>query len=631
MSKLKSHIAFIVVLAISFVVRLLAAINHSYSNDELSAISRLRYSDFGSLIELGVMKGDMHPAGVQIFMKFWSIIGGTGEVWMRLPFIFCGVFSLWVIYLIGIKWFKSQQTGLLAVIMLGFLFFPILHTELARPYSPGLMFALLVAWYFHKVLFCEVKKKIHVVLLGVAFAGAMYTHYFAFLFVLFIGFTGLFFLNKSNYRQYLLAAFLGALLYLPHIQVTLFHLSAGGLQWLGKPTNSWLVEFLIHSLNSSWIVIGVVIVGLILSLLTPESQIKEKPNRYFILCLVWFSGIYGIGHLVSLVGTPVLKFPVMLFAFPFLILLIASQMTRFRYSGWLISVTGAVMLWSTLFEVGLLGNHHFGLFKELAEKTIAWEDEYGEENLYKVINVNSPDYLNFYATRHNRLLELDRDVLDYGDEHQLRDELKNRKEPYCVLGYSARNTVPQVFETVREFYPSIVEYDKYTNSALFLLSRDDVKNDVQSSEKISVFNENEFDGWIKNDNFFRSDSSGNYYLLDRENKYGPEYHFKLNQLKNLEGSYFKVEVNGELTEDAGLTITVSGFRNGELIPDGQGHFWMGFDVENQLLDSKKGYFAFKFPPFLRPDDELIISLWNRHETTVKIKTVSFIQKENIWN
>ena len=43
----------------------------SLSNDELSAIVRLRANSIIELIQFGVVKTDPHPAGVQIFLYFW--------------------------------------------------------------------------------------------------------------------------------------------------------------------------------------------------------------------------------------------------------------------------------------------------------------------------------------------------------------------------------------------------------------------------------------------------------------------------------------------------------------------------------------------------------------------------------
>ena len=59
------------------------------THDELSAICRLNYDNFSDLITYGVLR-DYHPAGVQVFMWFWSSVFGTSAVAIRLPFVLMG-------------------------------------------------------------------------------------------------------------------------------------------------------------------------------------------------------------------------------------------------------------------------------------------------------------------------------------------------------------------------------------------------------------------------------------------------------------------------------------------------------------------------------------------------------------
>src|SRR5688572_14949900 len=99
MQTLKRNIDLILILLIGFALRFSVSITHSYTNDELSAINRLRYDSFSELIDKGVKSGDMHPAGVQVFEKIWASLFGTSELALRLPFVLCGVASIAVIFL----------------------------------------------------------------------------------------------------------------------------------------------------------------------------------------------------------------------------------------------------------------------------------------------------------------------------------------------------------------------------------------------------------------------------------------------------------------------------------------------------------------------------------------------------
>ncbi|MDA7804347.1 glycosyltransferase family 39 protein, partial [Crocinitomix sp.] len=284
MDFLKRNIDILLILALGFVLRFSVSMIHSYSNDELSAVTRLRFDNFSDLVEFGVKTGDMHPAGVQFFMKFWSYIAGTSEVGMRFPFVIFGTLSILVVFLIGKQWF-NRKVGLYASGLLAVLYFPIMNSEFARPYSPGLLICLLVGFFIHKVLFDFDKKWRNAVILGLLFAAAMYTHYFAFLFVGFIGVSGLIFINKSNWKQLFLAGLIGLSLFLPHYQITEFHLNVGGLQWLPPPNSTWLLAFLSHAFNASWIVISLLIVMVALGVYFGRNEIPFQKRNIVLLII----------------------------------------------------------------------------------------------------------------------------------------------------------------------------------------------------------------------------------------------------------------------------------------------------------------------------------------------------------
>lgn len=629
----KRNIDIIIILLIGFTLRFTISFTHSYSNDELSAVSRLRYTNFSDLLEFGVQKGDMHPAGVQVFMKAWSALAGKSEIAMRLPFVLFGTASILVLFLIGKEWF-NRKVGLWAAGLLAVLYFPIMNSEFARPYSPGLLISLLVGFYFYKVLFSEERKWRDSILLGVLFAAGMYTHYFAFLFVGFIGFTGLFFLNKSNYKYFIVSGVLGILLFLPHISITQYHLSLGGLQWLAPPESDWLFQFLYHAFNDSWIVVICLIIALGIGFFLKTEQVSFS-KRNLTIPVIWFFGIYLVGHILSYISTPVLKFPVMLFAFPFFLLLIGVVLSKIPKTNILLGMIIMLCLGSTLVEKNLYDNVHYALFKEPGIKMANWNKEYGAENIYTVYNINNPNYINFYADEWDGdSIEFDWINIEFDGDHQLRKDLMERKEEYCVIGYSSRLTLVNIFETVKEFYPEVVDYKRYNNGSVFLMKKGSGINNPGRQELIARFSDFGKSKWIYDQAYVGVYSKANSsYRLDSTNVYGPTYSFYMDGLSEIGEYYLKVDISSNLKEGGQLTVTLTGERNGETIMHRGENMWIGHDLEAMILNSKenKGYFAFKIPPYILPSDNLKISLWNRGGTPITIYSFHISMIENLWN
>ena len=634
MNWIKRNIDIILILTLGFLLRFTISFTHSYSNDELSAVNRLRYTNFSDLIEFGVQNDDMHPAGVQVFMKGWSLLVGKSEIAMRFPFVLFGTAAIFVLFLIGKQWF-NRKVGLIAAGLLAVLYFPIMNSEFARPYSPGLLILLLVGLYFHKVLFKKEGKTKNAIILGILFALGMYTHYFAFLFVAFIGFTGLFFLNAKNWKPYVFSGVLGILFFLPHIYITSYHLSVGGLEWLAPPENTWLFQFLFHSFNSSWFVVVPIIVLSIMGLDQIKSEVLNKRN--LILITIWFFGIYGLGHILSLFSTPVLKFPVMLFAFPYFLLLIATMISKLKWAKLGLVGLMVITLSSTILEKDLYGNKHFALFKKMGIAMARANSLFGAENIYTIYNVNNPDYINFYANNwNNDSIKFDWSELVFDSDIPLRNDLKTRTEEYCLVGYSSRITLVQVFETVKEFYPQIIASRKYNNCALFLLKKGNGKSRVAAKKiELSRFdNLSQYGVWEYKEEYKKAvakmESS---YFLDSTNLVGPTFNFKSENLPDIENAYILVEVDALIRIGGQLTVTFTGERNGEIIKHRNEPMWIGHDLEPMLTPFKpsKSYYAFKIPYFILPQDELKISLWNRRPAPMTILSFRIYYVENIWN
>ena len=86
----KSFWLLLILILIGAALRIFAMFHFGWMHDELSAISRLRFSSFHDLIQYGV-KPDGHPAGVQVFLWLWAKCFGTAEWVLRLPFLLLGI------------------------------------------------------------------------------------------------------------------------------------------------------------------------------------------------------------------------------------------------------------------------------------------------------------------------------------------------------------------------------------------------------------------------------------------------------------------------------------------------------------------------------------------------------------
>ena len=187
-----------VILLVAAVLRLWKLGQVPFMHDEFSALFRLKFDNFHDLIQYGVTEGDSHPAGVQVFLYYWTKVVGWNELWVKMPFALMGIASVCLIYVSGRQWF-NRKAGLLAAAFFAVSQLTVFYSQLARPYAPGLFFVLLMTYFWNRLLF-DVKKPSVWVSVGFAISAclAALAHNFSAAQAGLIFLTGLFFLRKER-------------------------------------------------------------------------------------------------------------------------------------------------------------------------------------------------------------------------------------------------------------------------------------------------------------------------------------------------------------------------------------------------------------------------------------------------
>jgi len=301
--------------------------NIPFMHDELSAMSRLTFQNISDLIKYGVVLNDTHPAGVQVFMYYWVMLVGEREVWVKLPFLLSGLASVFLVFKIGNLWF-DRTTGLISAAMVATLQFFIMYGQIARPYTSGLFFTLVMVYYWSKYFF--VAPKIRYLFVFSVFGGlSAYNHHFSLLFAALVGLSGVFFVKKNQLIQYALAGLGIFVLYIPHLPIFFHQLEQGGIGgvggWLAKPTPGFFADFFSWLIHFSFIGGGVLALVLVFLLFRKgRFQSYDFPFRKRVVLILWFALPLVIGYIYSIRVNPILQFSLLIFGTPYLFMLVFS-------------------------------------------------------------------------------------------------------------------------------------------------------------------------------------------------------------------------------------------------------------------------------------------------------------------
>jgi hypothetical protein len=619
---LKQHSAkwlFFLVLLTGAILRFWNFHGWSLTNDELSAMARLRFEDFGTMIRQGVMLNDMHPPGVQAFLWFWTHIFGTSQTLYRLPFVIMGVVSLGLFYQIGFRWF-GEQASLAATSVFSGLSFFVLYSQLARPYSAGVFFALLFVLAWTELLIrnertVAVPSVWYKVLFVVAGAGCMYTHYFCFLFAGLVGLSGFFFIsNRKSLLQYLLLGAVMVLLFLPALPVALHQFSIGGLGgpegWLGPPGEHAIREFLFYAFNESYLLVILLVVVFLLGLRKVFSGAEKKLR---LLALGWSLTPVLIAYYYSIFVNPVFQYSILIFGFPYLLLFLTAGFSIPNKLAYKASIAGLLLVSVLTMIMGqqYYSKAQFAVFKEIAELTKNYSDRYGKDSVERTINVIAPFYIHYYLDPVSPGMNFSLYKCTSAQELRMLDSLVQHTDAdYFLHAWSNLWHAPETEQIIRDKFPYLTAKDSFFNAGILLFSRDGTK--LQLPE-FSVDTMNTFETVLwNNDAQFRSEDSafsGRHVMrLRPANEYSSGIDINALSAGINKGSTIEADVMinaSQLGSETMMVISVSN-KDGAV-------FWRSRplkDFVTTLNQWQHFYFAYTVQENILPDDKLSVYIWN---------------------
>jgi hypothetical protein len=601
----------------------------SFSNEELSIITRIKELSFGDFFSLSNI-GDTGPAGFYTLLYLWVKITGYSVFMIRLPFIICGILSIYYVYRIAEKWFNSHA-ALFAAATLCFLEYTLQFSQSARPFAPGLLFTLLSVWFWTKFLFDQELKRKNMIRFVLFFALAAYMHYFSMAFLVMVYISGFFFIRKKDLKMYLFSFLLTLVLFSPNIPVIIYQLINPGESWLTVPEQGWFFDYILYVFNGSYIVLYTVLAIFIISNIFSFTEIKF--GKFHLLSLAWFVLPVVYGFYYSSLVRPVLEDSVLIFSFSFLLFFLFSFIRKeYRIYNYIaLAALLIIGIFSTLSEKIYYASYTHGEFRDLAKKTIEWNSAYGATNITRVINVNSPSYINYYFDRFDNPVDFSLYKNDgKTDLLKLRKVIEASNAPYFLYAWSSVYNPSESDDMIRTKYPFQIKNIDYNRMAgISLYSVKDSSGALPISQPV-YYALNGFE----NKNTWDKDTSildttivkyGKYSVkLDAKDEYGPSSNSIISGMTDK--SFTRVSVSlwayaAGIFKDAQIVATLN-FRD----DDNQiyeNYMWVSSKFEYFIEKEKWGqvFFSFTLPELRSRNDELKIYVWNPDRNPLYIDNI----------
>jgi hypothetical protein len=436
-----------------------------------------------------------------------------------------------------------------------------MYSQIARPYSSGLFFILLLIYLWNKIILSGENHWRNYVFYGLTTALCFYNHHFSALLAGIISITGIVLSDSKQRFKIIITGIFITLLYVPHLSILFAQLKLKGLsEWLNPPDISFISNYFSYVFQFSYLAAFTIISLLTLSIIT--FQKKHYFSKITIVNFVWFTLPFTIGFLYSIYIAPVLQYSVLIFSMPFLFPLLLGGIKEQKL----------IIKW--ILVVGVLTINTYSLVKERKHFELFYTSFYKKSKEDGVqLNPKTTNYLidgenihkkilNHYLSKNaikNKIIWADQ-FKDYSSFIQF---LQSNKKDYFY--YSAVfDADPNLIPLILDYYPEIIFQKNYYSGTNYLFKKSNIKpNNSSYYEK--------FKHSINNISF----------SIDAE--YSKNYVIKLSEIIPQPTNF--IDISLEINElYSGNPSLVSVIQDGDSTIDWRG---MNFNSQNNNLQNHK--------------------------------------------
>lgn len=353
MSK-QEKILFAILFLLGITLRFFQFTRIPFTNDELSALNRLNYPDFQSMLNNAVWT-DGHPAGVQTFLWFYKKLFGMSQAAIKFPFIFMASASL-LFNFFAAKKLTNTQTALFTLAFLATLQYPILYSQTIRPYSSGQFLSSICLYLWACLIYEKPSNRTYQILLGVAIFLSLSNHYFNILFVALLFPTGFLIKKQTSLFNYVLPFIIGFILYIPQLPIFLHQFSVGSPGWLSTPTIHTLLKHFEYCFQFSGVYLVLFAVLLVIKIIKyPQDSIPK--TKSWIWLILYITPIL-LSFVYSIYRAPIFQDSIFIFSFIFLFLFLGDSLLSAHYNFKTTTIILAIIVFIN-FELLAFKRKHF--------------------------------------------------------------------------------------------------------------------------------------------------------------------------------------------------------------------------------------------------------------------------------
>lgn len=620
-------------IVVGLVLRVGNPIDLSFINDELSTWSKVSYDSVGAVIE-NIKQVDSHPVGMYVFVYYWTLLFGTSEWAIKLPFLLMSIASLFLVHRLASIWF-SRTVGLLVLAYFSTLQFPIWWSHIARQYQSGLFCTLLMAYCWTELLMEKQDKKrywIGFVLMGTA---AMYNHYFSLIFASILGVWGFVWMRREILLKYIVAGLSMVLLFLPHVSITTYQLlHADGHLWYNIPTPSFFSNHIQYIFHYSYWCLGLAIVLLLGSIILYGKATFRAHKKARWGSIVLFATPIIFGYLYSVYKSPILRESHLLFSLPYFLFFLCSFLPKDLSSQKKTLLVILILIVNTLTLIFTRKHYqtvHTHPYEHFIKHTNAFLEKQDSNDVCIVLGEN-PEYLQYYKDSYGARFEHIESFKPPISFLEFREILENSVTSYLIVG-----SIPEAhLQMARNYYPYLYKKSYGINYEYYILSKkeeDRIDTWEFDFRQTVDFDKTEQEGWQIDAAHIRLDSLEENNFYEQNGEWGPTFELSLERMTPRNNEFLDVGVDVRLGDSSFVPL------NGILVVELRNEqdsllVWKGVEARAQTISPKNWqrlYLSIRFAHEPIYDNVKKLKMkaffWNREKQAVHLDRFSITTRK----
>lgn len=525
--KISERIFIILLLISALILRFYNFSNLSFTIEELDFLMKINANNFSSLINEGNNISGQ-PFITQIFLFFYLKLVGFSEIWIKLPFILCGVASVYLVWRIGRELF-TPATGMLSATAMAFLQCGILPSQIASPFATGLLFFLIMILGWSRIIFQNTKRfSYNATLFALGAILSVYNHSFSFFLTLITIILGFFFLNKKILKKYIITCFIAIILIVPYFFIASKEfISAWTLDWLTIPKYDFFINYTKYIFHFS---ILLIIVFALIFVFSIVRGIVLK-NIYFskALLAVLILGILPIfvAYIYTSKNTETHVYSILLFSLPLILFAFFSQ---FKDAGMRLPLRlSALWAIAIIFTLVSQRGHYKYFYKSIYDESFkeikAFTQTHKASSTAILCDIDksvADIYIKKYMFSDSVKIEY---VNDFSSIANINSYLSNPNFEFVILSRT-RNSEPWLYPLCHSYFQKILANKKYFQGDIAIMKKGKESNVDYINQYLCNFSDENKGNWAFDTNLIKTDSAKSAYFIAIDSLYNNDIWFE---------------------------------------------------------------------------------------------------------